>query len=180
MRKGRVLEVVRLNRKVRGDMVTNHFQPMALFVGEFLLPTLLLPQPRVEVSVDLLGEWHQLTVLVDGEADEGDEVCENTLAARAFDLRLLQCRIGLPELGFVPEIGRFFDGVGQILDVLEPQPLFVWLTVEDLQGSDFVFVLCDELFERLDDGAGTSKGVGAEGCFDATPIDVGSATSHAR
>ena len=101
-----------------------------------------------------------------GEADEGDEVREDALAARAFDLRLLQRGVGLPELRFVPEIGRLFDGVGQILDVLELQPLFVRLAVEDLQGGDLVFVLCDELFERLHDGAGAGQGVGAEACFD--------------
>ena len=49
------------------------------------------------------------------------------LPVRAFDLGLLQRGVGLPELGFVPEIGRLFDGVGQILDVLELQPLFVGL-----------------------------------------------------
>ncbi len=89
-----------------------------------------------------------------GEADEGDEVGEDTLGARSFDLRLLQRRVSLPELGFVPEIGRLFDGVGQILDVLKRQPLFVGLAVEDLQGGDLVLVLCDELLEGLYDCAG--------------------------
>ncbi len=101
-----------------------------------------------------------------GEADKGDEVRENALAACTFDLGLLQGRIGLPELGFVPKIGRLFDGIGEVLDVLELQPLFVRLTVEDLQSGDLVFVLCDEQFERLYDGAGTSQRVGAEACFD--------------
>ena len=76
-----------------------------------------------------------------GEADEGDEVCEDAFAARAFDLRLLQRGVGLPELGFVPEVGRLFDGIGEILDVLELEPLFVRLAVEDLQGGDLVLVL---------------------------------------
>ena len=84
---------------------------------------------------------------MDGEADEGDEVCEDAFAARAFDLRLLQRSIGLPELGFVPEVGRLFDGVGEFLDVFERQPLLVGLAVEDLQGGDFVFVVLDELLE---------------------------------
>ncbi len=76
-----------------------------------------------------------------GEADEGNQIREDALAARAFDFRLLQRGIGLPELGFVPEIGRLLDGVGQILDVLELQPLLVGLAVEDLQGGDLVLVL---------------------------------------
>jgi hypothetical protein len=70
--------------------------------------------------------------LVNGKTDEGNEVRQNALPARAFDLGLLQCGVGLPELGFVPEIGWFLDGGGQILDVLELQPLFVRLAVEDL------------------------------------------------
>ena len=140
-------------------MVADHFQPVQLFGGEgfFTLPSplpspwererFLLRQPGFEVGVDPLGKWHQFVVLMRGEADEGDEVGEDALAARAFDLRLLQRGIGLPELGFVPEIGRLFDGVGQILDVLELQPLLVGLAVEDLQGGDLVLVLCDELLE---------------------------------
>ena len=101
-----------------------------------------------------------------GEPDEGHEVRQDALAACAFDLRLLQRGIGLPELGFAPKIGRLFDGVGQILDVLELQPLFVRLAVEDLQGGNLVLVLRDELFEGLHDGAGTGQCVGAEACFD--------------
>ncbi len=92
-----------------------------------------------------------------GKADEGDEVREDAFAARAFDLRLLQRGVGLPELGFVPEVGRLFDGVGQVLDVFELESLFVRLAIEDLQGGDLVFVLCDELFEGLHDGAGARQ-----------------------
>lgn len=62
-----------------------------------------------------------------GEANEGNEVRQDAFAASAFDLGLLQRGICLPELGFVPEIGRLFDGVGQILDVLELQPLLYGL-----------------------------------------------------
>jgi hypothetical protein len=74
------------------------------------------------------------------KADEGHEVREDALAACAFDRRLLQRGISLPELGFVPKIGRLFNGAGQSLDVLELEPLFVWLAIEDLQGRDLVFV----------------------------------------
>ena len=101
-----------------------------------------------------------------GEADEGNEVRQNALPARPFDLRLLQRRICLPELRFVPEIGRLLDRVGQIFDVLELQPLFVGLAVENLKRRDFVFVRFDEIFERLDDVAGARQSVGAEACFD--------------
>ena len=50
----RILEVVRLNPKVRGDMVADHLEPVALFVREFLC-FLLLREPSVEVGVDRSG-----------------------------------------------------------------------------------------------------------------------------
>ncbi len=101
-----------------------------------------------------------------GETNEGNEVRQDALAARAFDLRLLQRRVGLPELGFVPEIGRLFDGVGQILNVLELQPLFVGLAVEDLQGGDLVFVLLMNCSKDCTMVRARAKCVGAEACFD--------------
>ncbi len=111
-------------------MVADHFEPMELFRGKPPPLTLtlshagrgnalLLEQPCIEIRVHPLGERHQFVVLVDGEADEGDEIGQDSLAARAFDFRLLQCGIGLPELRFVPQVGRFFDGVGQFLDVFK-------------------------------------------------------------
>lgn len=156
LREGRVLEVIRLNHKVCCDVVADHSEPVALFVRELFPSALLLSQPSFEAGIDLLGKWSQLAVLVYGETDEGNQIGENTLAAGSFDLRLLLQRgVGLPELGFIPEIGRLLDGAGELLDVLELEPLFVGLAVEDLQGGDLVFVLCDELFERLHDGAGS-------------------------
>jgi len=129
--KGRVLEVISLNHKIRRDVVADHLQPVPLFIRE--LPSFfLLPQPNRKVGVDLFRKWHQLILLMGGKANEGDQVGQNTLAARAFDLRLLQCGLVLPELGFIPEVGRLFDGVGQILDVLKREPLLVWPAVEDL------------------------------------------------
>lgn len=91
---------------------------------------------------------------MDGEADEGHEVREDALAAGSFDLRLLQRRIGLPELRFVPEVGRSFDGLGQFLDMLKGQAIACLrhsvtrrYRVENLRGGDFVLVLGDKPIE---------------------------------
>lgn len=92
--KGRRLEVVCLDAQIRRNVVTDHFEPVDLFGGEaahraLTLTDLLLYQPCVEVGIHLFGEGNQLIILMDGEADEGYEVGENTFAACTFDLGLL-------------------------------------------------------------------------------------------
>src|SRR3989442_1459893 len=61
------LEVVLLDIQARRDVVSDHFQPMALLVRELLF--FLLPrQPGIEVRLHSLWERHELVVLADGEA----------------------------------------------------------------------------------------------------------------
>ncbi len=43
LRKGRILEVVFVNRKIRPDVIADHLQPMALLIGKLPLSALLLP-----------------------------------------------------------------------------------------------------------------------------------------
>ena len=84
------VEVVDVDAQAGCDVVADHFQPVKLFVGEpvrlALTPALsrgegrrLLRQPGLEVGGDVLGEGHQLVVLVHGEADQGHEVGEDAL-----------------------------------------------------------------------------------------------------
>jgi hypothetical protein len=86
--------------------------------------------------------------MVDGEADEGNKVRQNPFATSTLHSRLLQCRVGLPKLRFVPEIRWLLDGVGQFLDALE-KALPVWSTIENLERGDFVLMLLDKLLKRL-------------------------------
>ena len=123
-------------------------------------------QPCLEVGVDPFRERHEFVVLVDGEAHERYQIGEDTAAAGAFDLAGLQRGVGLPELGFVPQVGWLFDGVGEFLHRLEGEALFVGLGVEDLQGGDFVLVVGDELLEGLDEAFGAVEGGRAEAGFD--------------
>ena len=126
----------------------------------------LLCQPGVEVGVDAFGERDEFVVLVDGEAHQRDQVGEDAAAAGAFDPGLFQRGVGLPELGFVPQVGRGLDPVGQFLDVLEAEARLVGPGIEDLQGGDLVLVLFDELLEGSDDAPGAVGGRGAEAGFD--------------
>ena len=123
-------------------------------------------QPCLEVGVDPLGEGNEFVVLVDGEAHQRNQVGEDAAAAGAFDLAGFQRGVGLPELGFVPQVGRLFDGVGEFFHGLEGEALFVGLGVEDLQGGDFVLVVGDELLEGLDEAFGAVEGGLAEAGFD--------------
>ncbi len=132
----------------------------------FFPAVFLLGQPGFEIDLDLLGEGDQFIVLVHGEADKGNEIREDAFGTGSFDFGFFQGSIGLPELGFVPEIGRLFDGLGQFFDVIERQPGFVGFAVEHLKGGDFVFVVLDELFEGVDDAFGSVQGFGTEPGFD--------------
>ncbi len=91
-----------------------------LFAGGFLLS-----QPRFEVGVDPLGKGNKFVVLVDGEANERDEIRQDPLGGCALNLGLIESGVGLPELGFGPEMWRFLDRVGEFFDVFESEALFV-------------------------------------------------------
>ena len=73
--------------------------------------TFLLSDPGFEVCVNALGERDEFVVLMDGEADEGYEIGQDPFRGCAFDLRLVEGGVGLPELGFGPEVRRFLDRV---------------------------------------------------------------------
>jgi len=60
--------------------------------------------------------------LVYGEADEGDQIRQDAFSAGAFDFGLFKRGIGLPELGFVPQVRGLLDGLGQFFDVIERKP----------------------------------------------------------
>jgi hypothetical protein len=61
---------------------------------------------------------------------------------------------------------RRMQGVGQGLDVLEPERRLHRPVVEDLQGGDFVLVLGDEGFECLHQAPGALGGGGVEAGFE--------------
>ena len=85
---------------------------------------------------------------------------KDAFAAGAFDFGFFQRGVGVPELGFVPQVGRLFDGVGEFFHGLEGEAVFVGLAVEHLQGGDFVFVVLNELLEGLDHAFGAVEGFG--------------------
>ena len=137
----------RSDSKIRGDVVADHFEPAALLRRKLFTAGFLLRQPGFEVGIDALGEWDEFVVLVDGEADEGDEIGQDAFRGCSFDLGLIEGGVGLPELGFGPEMRRLLDRVGQFFDVFEPEGLLVGSIIENLQGGDFVFVVLDEFLE---------------------------------
>ena len=124
----------------------------------------MLRHPRLEVGHDALGVRHQLVLLVHGVAHQRDEVGEDALGALAFDLGLVQCGVGLPELAFGPQVRRGLQRVGQGLQVFELERRLGRAVVEDLERGDFVFVLLDELLEAGDELLGAlARGFGEAG-----------------
>ena len=79
-------------------------------------------KPRLEARLDQLGEGHQLVVLLEREANEGDDVGQHA-AGRSVDLCAVERLVGLPQLLGGPTIGRTPDGMCQFLDLFERQPL---------------------------------------------------------
>jgi hypothetical protein len=96
----------------------------------------------------LLRVRDQLRLLVEGVADEGDDVGEEALAG-AFDLVAVEGFVSAPEELRGPGAGRGLDRRRQGLDVLVAESLAVGLAVEELKRLDLVAVRSQELLERL-------------------------------
>ncbi len=112
-----------------------------------------------------VGEGGEFGVLVEGVADEGDEVGEDALTGTA-DFGLVERFVGAPEGLRGPGAGWGFEGVGEGADVFEAETFVVGAAVEDLEGGDLVAVGGDELLEGADEGLGAVGGFGGEGGFE--------------
>jgi hypothetical protein len=67
-------------------VVADHSEPAALFRRELFPGGFLLRQPGFEVCIDAFGEWDEFIVLVDGKADERNQVGQDTLGGCSLDL----------------------------------------------------------------------------------------------
>ena len=88
---------------------------------------------------DEVGVGDELVVLVEGDADERDEVGEDALAGAAH-LRAVERLVRLPELLRRPLVRRPADRLGELLHLAEGEPLRLAAGVEDLEGGDLVAV----------------------------------------
>ena len=120
---------------------------------------LLLEQPGVVALADEVGVRDELVLLVEGDADERDEVGEHALAGAAH-LRAVELLVRLPELLGRPLVRRAADRLRELLHLAEGEPLRLPAGVEDLERRDLVAVLLAELLPRLDRVAGAVGGVG--------------------
>ena len=155
----RVAEVVGRDRERGGDVVADAFEPGELLDGEHASGVLLLEEPGVVALADEVGVGHELVFLVEGDADEGDEVGEHAVAGAAH-LRAVELLVGLPELVGCPLVRRTADRLGELLHLAEGEALGLAAGVEDLEGGDLVAVVLAELLPRLDRLAGAVGGVG--------------------
>ena len=120
-------------------MVADALEPGELLGGEHAAGVLLLEQPGVVALADEVGVGDELVVLVERDADEGDEVGEDALAGAAH-LRAVELLVRLPELLGRPLVRRPADRLGELLDLAEGEPLRLAAGVEDLERGDLVAV----------------------------------------
>ena len=146
---GRVAEVVGRDGERGGDVVADALEPGELLGGEDAAGVLLLEEPGVVAVADEVGVGDELVVLVEGDADEGDEVGEDALAGAAH-LRAVELLVRLPELLGRPLVRGPADRLGELLDLAEGEPLGLAAGVEDLEGGDLVAVVLAEPLPGLD------------------------------
>ncbi len=127
----------------------------------------------IEAFVDGVGEGFEDGLLLEGEADEGDEVGEAAGLGVAFDFVRGGSGKGVPEVVLGP-CGMLFAELGfQFLEHGFGEALGVGTAIEDLEGGDFGLMLLDVVAEGLGEGGGLVPGGGAEALFDDF-IDDGS------
>ena len=83
-----IVKIVRGNSEIRGNMITDHFEPAALLGDELVPRGSCWATQDLKVCVNSLGERDEFVVLMDGEADEGYEVRQDAFAVvpLTFDL----------------------------------------------------------------------------------------------
>src|SRR5439155_20804272 len=104
--------------------------------------------PSGQVLGDIVAEWMQVILRVHGEAHQRNQLSEDPLA-RAPHFGTVERLISLPEAVGGPGARRALDGFGQLLNLLEREPLLVRPAVENLQSGNFALILADELLEGL-------------------------------
>ena len=80
---GRELEVGGVDGEAGGDVVADEVEPGELLGGEGAAAGGLLGEPGGVARVDGVGAGDERVLLVEGDADEGDEVGEDALGAGA-------------------------------------------------------------------------------------------------
>lgn len=113
-----VVVLSRIEAHAGCDLVADHLEPPQLVGREAASVGLLLAQPEVEAQLDHLGVGNELVILLQGVADEADQI-RVELAAMALDAVLLEPLIGAPDtLGRQVERG-LADRRGELLDLGE-------------------------------------------------------------
>ena len=130
-------------------MVPDHLQPLHLLGRELFPDVLMLRHPVREPRLHPVGERHQLVLLVEGEAEDRDDVGEDALPGSPANLVAVERLVRPPEPVGRPVARGRFDLLGEILDVAIADPRPVGLRVEDLKGRDVVLVLLEVFLEVL-------------------------------
>ena len=107
--------------------------------------------PASQAGLDLGAAGFELRLLLEGEANEIDQV-GGDLRPAAANVGRVDTLVGAPELvrcQMRTSVNRLFNQRGERLDLLEREANGVGLAIENLQYLDLVFVVAEELFKRL-------------------------------
>src|ERR1035438_5226600 len=143
--------VLRFDGEAGRDVIADGLKPAKLIGAEVCAGALLRTKPRGKAGLDLGATRFKLRLLLEGEANEIDQVGGN-LGAAAAHMRGVDALVGAPKLvgsNVRTAVDWLLDQIGQRLDLLEREAHGIGLAIENLQHFDFILVFAEELLKRL-------------------------------
>src|SRR5689334_3337659 len=107
----RVVKVLCIDTEVASNVLGDLLEPPPLLVGESLAGRLLLRHPCLEVRGNTFRIRHQLVLLMHRKTHQRYQIGEDAPTVCSLDLALIESSVGLPELAFVPKLGRSLQRV---------------------------------------------------------------------
>ena len=147
--KRREFQILRLNADGCGDVLANQIQPRELFGRKRDAGFGFIHEPFVEPLLHRVSEWREHGLLLQREADEGDEVGKASGLRTSFNLARRSHGEGVPETVFGPRGMVVAQLLFQFLEHLFREALFERTAVKDLQRGDLGLVLFDVIAERF-------------------------------
>ena len=151
----RKIQIIGLDAEAGGDLIAHEVEPGELLRREDGSGFGFVHEPFVEALGDGVGEGGEDGLLLEREADEGDEVGEAAGLGAAFDFAGRGDGEGVPEVVLGPGGVIVAQFLFQLLEHRLGEALFVGTAVKDLERGDFSFVLLDVFAKRSGElGAG--------------------------
>ena len=154
----RVFKILRLDADGRGDVVADEAEPGELLGREDGSGLGFVHEPFVEALAHGVGEGSEDGLLLQREADEGDEVGEASRLRAALHFAGSGDGEGVPEAVLGPGGVGVAEFLFQFLEHGLGEALFERAAVENLEGVDLGLVLREVIAEGLDEAGGFRLG----------------------